>query len=311
MARVGGQPLDSVSIASLRSYIAVVEAKSFSVAARQLRLATSTVSKHVVGLERDLGYPLIYRNTRRANVTEAGERFYQRCKSILFELDEAVSRGDTPAAPMDGHLRITVPPSFATAVLSPMLPTLLGDHPGLSVDLIVTSALPDFIRERIDLAILLRETLPTKFPSRRLCANPRVFCASPGYLDAHGVPQTPEDLAAHRCIVSLISGEVDPWMIRQKGIVKPMPMSGQLASDNGNLLKLSCLSGCGIGNFYRFHVYKELASGALVEILPDYQCQTNNIYAVLPHRQLVPPRTQAFLEHIADRIGSPPFWLAG
>lgn len=309
MARIGGQPLDSVSIASLRSYIAVVEARSFSAAARQLRLSTSTVSKHVVGLERDLGYPLIYRNTRRAKVTDAGERFYQRCKVIVFEVEEAVSGGFSASQPVKGHLRVAAPPSFATAILSPMLGPLLAENPDLSVDVQVTSALPDFIRERIDVAILLRETPQTKFPSRRLCLNPRVFCAAPAYLAAHGSPQTPQDLSAHDCIVSLISGEPDPWLVLQDGEVRAVPVSGRLACDNGNVLKLACLAGSGIANFYRFHAHEELASGELVEVLAGYQASTNSIFAVLPHRHLVPPRTQAFLEVLAARIGTPPFWF--
>lgn len=308
VARMGGQPLDTASIASLRIFIAVVEAQSFSAAARQLRLATSTVSKHVAGLERELGYPLIYRNTRRAKVTDAGEQFYQRCKTILLELDEAVLGGGTRHAPVQGHLRVVVPPSFGTAVLSPMLPGLLWAHPNLTVDVLVTSAMPNLIRDRIDVAILLREYPQTKFPSRRLAPNRRVFCASPAYLEEHGRPETPEDLPRHACLVSLISGEQDPWMMRMNGVVRPLVPEGRLASDNGNVLKNACLAGYGIANFYRFHAYQELRAGTLVEVLGDYQPDTNSIYAVLPHRHLIQPRTNAFLEFIKQSIGSPPFW---
>ncbi len=142
-----GDLLNDASVLSLRSFVAVVETQSFSSAARQLRLAPSSVTKHVQGLEQGLNLALLHRTTRRLRLTEAGERFYEHCQAILAQID-AMAGVMVEERALTGHLRVTAPPSFAMTVFGPNLHHFMHAHPGIVVDLLVSSAAPDLVRDR-------------------------------------------------------------------------------------------------------------------------------------------------------------------
>lgn len=296
----GGQlrsPLNDASIVALRCYAAVVETQSFSSAARQLRLAPSSVTKHVKMLEAALGSALLHRTTRMVGVTEAGEGFYERCVRILAEIDSAAAL-ISPNKQLSGHLRVVAPPSFAASVLAPNLHLFLREHPALSLDVIVTSATPNLIRDRIDVAISLESEPKSKLAHMILAPCSRVLCASPGYLAAHGEPRTLDELLVHECIASRYSDLAEGWMLRRQGNWETVGVRSRLHSDNGDLLRQVCLRGGGIGNFYRFHVRDDLESGQLIEIMTDFEVKPKNIYAILPHRQILRPQAKALVEFV-------------
>lgn len=297
--------LNDASILSLRCFVAVVETQSFSSAARQLRLAASSVTKHVQLLENALDVALVHRTTRRISVTDAGERFYDQCLAILAQIDSAAAVMIAERA-LTGHLRVTAPPSFAATLLGPHLHEFLTEHPGLSVDVMVSSATPDLIRDRIDVAITLQEDPESKLAHFRLAESPRALCASPGYVERFGMPEHPRDLARHECISGRFSELAEAWLLRQEhGDWQAVHVRSRLLSDNGDLLRQTCLMGSGIGNFYRFHVQADLDAGRLVHVLPSYESKPKNIYAVIPHRQIVRPQTRAFIEFVTGLTGQP------
>jgi DNA-binding transcriptional LysR family regulator len=287
--------LYDASILSLRCFVAVVETQNFSSAARQLRLAASSVTKHVQLLERALEVALFYRTTRRISVTDAGERFYEQCVGILSQIDSATAVVAAEKA-LTGHLRVTAPPSFAATALGPNIHEFLRQHPGLSVDVIVTSATPDLIRDRIDVAITVQEQPETKLAHVLLASSPRAICAAPAYIARRGMPATPEDLSRHDCVCGRFSDVAETWQLRRDGAWQGVQVASSLLSDSGELLRQACLRGAGIGNFYLFHVRNDLAEGRLVRVLPEYESRPKAIYAVLPHRQIVRPQTKAFVE---------------
>ena len=164
---VGRATLDQASILSLRIFSAVAEARSFSAAARQLRLSPSVVTNHVLSLERAVGVALFHRTTRRVAVTDAGERFYRRCSAILREIEQSLS-AVAPDRDQRAHLRVTAPPAFALTLLGPNLAEFLLRYPGITIDLMVTSAVPNMVSERIDLTFVLREELDSKLPHIRI-----------------------------------------------------------------------------------------------------------------------------------------------
>lgn len=289
--------LNDASILSLRCFVAVVETQSFSSAARQLRLAASSVTKHVQLLENAISVALVHRTTRRISVTDAGERFYDQCLGILAQIDSAAAVMIAERA-LSGHLRVVAPPSFAATLLGPHLHEFLAGHPGLSVDVMVSSATPDLIRDRIDVAITLQEEPESKLAHFLLAESPRALCASPAYLDRFGMPEHPRDLAGHECISGRFSELAEAWFLRDQGNWQAVHVRSRLLSDNGDLLRQACLMGSGIGNFYRFHVQEDLDAGRLVHVLPAYESKPKNIYAVIPHRQIVRPQTKAFIEFV-------------
>jgi DNA-binding transcriptional LysR family regulator len=287
--------LNDASILSLRCFVAVVETQSFSSAARQLRLAASSVTKHVQLLENAIGVALVHRTTRRISVTDAGERFYDQCLGILAQIDSAAAVMIAERS-LSGHLRVVAPPSFAATLLGPHLHEFLADHPGLSIDVMVSSATPDLIRDRIDVAITLQEEPESKLAHFVLAESPRVLCAAPSYVERFGMPEEPRDLDQHECISGRFSELAEAWMLRKDGDWLAWHVRSRLLSDNGDLLRQACLMGSGIGNFYQFHVQTDLDAGRLQRVLPHYESKPKNIYAVIPHRQIVRPQTRAFIE---------------
>jgi DNA-binding transcriptional LysR family regulator len=287
--------LNNASVLSLRCFAAVVETQSFSSAARQLRLAPSSVTKHIQTLESAVNVALVHRTTRRISVTEAGERFYENCLAILAQIESAAAVMVEERA-LSGHMRVTAPPAFALTVLGPNLPLFLDEHPGLTVDVIVTSAAPDLIRDRIDVAIMLHGVPESKLTHFFLSDCPREICASASYLERHGTPQVPTDLNHHQCVSARFSDLVEPWSLSAGGETWVVNVKSRLLSDNGDMLRHACIAGAGIGNFYRFHVQRDLKEGRLIRVLPDYTSKPKDIYAVVPHRHLVRPQTKAFIE---------------
>jgi DNA-binding transcriptional LysR family regulator len=297
--------LNEASILSLRCFVAVVETQSFSSAARQLRLSPSSVTKQVQSLEQALHVALVHRTTRRISVTDAGERFYEQCLAILVQVDRAASVF-APDRELTGHLRVAAPPSFAAVVLGPRIHEFLDKHPGLSVDVMVSSATPDLIRDRIDVAITLQEEPESKLAHFLLAASPRTLCAAPSYLDRHGRPPSPADLHGHECLSGRFSELAEPWMLRNGTDWQAFRVRTRLLSDNGDMLRQSCLAGGGIGNFYRFHVQADLDAGRLEVVLPGYEVRPKNIYAVIPHRLIVRPQTRAFIDFIQGLVTGQP-----
>jgi DNA-binding transcriptional LysR family regulator len=297
--------LNDASILSLRCFVAVVETQSFSSAARQLRLAPSSVTKHVQLIENAVNVALVHRTTRRVSVTDAGERFYDQCLAILAQIDSATAVMVTEKE-LSGHLRVTAPPSFATAALGPHIHEFMQEHPGISVDVVVSSATPDLIRNRIDVAITIDAEPQSKLTHFWLARGPRVLCAAPDYLARCGTPRTPQDLMRHECMSGRFSDLAEGWTLERHGASHLVNVQFKLLSDNGDILRQACLGGGAIGGFYYFHVCDDLRDGRLIRVLPDYEPTPKNIFAVIPHRQIVRPQARAFIAFVRDLLARDP-----
>jgi DNA-binding transcriptional LysR family regulator len=305
MAAIQNQILNNASILSLRCFVTVVETQSFSSAARQLRIAPSSVTKHVQLIETALKVALVHRTTRRVSVTETGERFYEQCLAILAQIDSATAVVDSEN--LSGHLRITAPPSFTAATLGPHLHEFMKSHPAISLDVNVTSGTPDLIRNRIDIAIILQDQPQSKLTHFRLATCPLTLCASPDYIAQRGIPKKPEDLLTHECLAGRFSDLAEGWSLRQNGVWRVVNPRFKLLSDNGDLLRLACLGGAGIGGFYDFHIRDDLHSGRLVPVLADYELQARSIFAIVPHRKIVRPQVKAFIDFVQSLLSAPEF----
>jgi DNA-binding transcriptional LysR family regulator len=303
MSILPNQVLNNASILSLRCFVTVVETQSFSSAARQLRIAPSSVTKHVQSIENALNVALVHRTTRRVSVTEAGERFYEQCLAILSQVDSVAAVID--AENISGHLRVTAPPSFAAATLGPHLHEFMREHQAISIDVIVSSATPDLIRDRIDVAITLRREPQSKLTHFWLASGPLKICASPDYLARHGMPKRPEDLMNHECLTGRYSDLAEAWTLGKKNVWQVVNLQFKLLSDNGDLLRQACLGGAGIGSFYDFHVREDLRSGRLVHVLSDYELHPRSIFAIIPHRKIVRPQTKAFIDFVQRLVNAP------
>jgi len=292
--------LNDISILSLRCFASVVETQSFSVAARQLRLAPSSVTKHVQGIEKAIKAALFHRTTRRVSVTEAGERFYERCLAILAQIDSASVVVDD--GKLSGHVRIAAPPSFTAATLGPRLHEFMTAHPGLSIDVSVDSGTPDLIRNRIDVALSLQQEPQSKLTHYLLTRCTLSLCASPGYIARRGAPKRPDDLMKHECLAGRHSDLAESWTLGRKNSWQVVNPRFKLLSDNGDLLRQACLGGAGIGIFYNFHVRDSLRAGRLVTLLTAYKLPPRNLFAIIPHHKLIRPQAKAFIDFVRSLV---------
>jgi LysR family transcriptional regulator, regulator for bpeEF and oprC len=290
---------DAIPVAAFRSFVAVVEAGGFSAASRQLGLAVSTVSKHVDMLEARLRTSLVLRTTRRVTITEAGTEFYEQCRVMLDRLDEVAEANFAPNE-LRGHLRVVAPPSFTSCILAPALPHFLSRHPNLRVDLRVTTAEVDFLRDGIDLAVRMTDASTGSDRLERIGPAPSILCASPDYLARFGTPRRPEDLKAHRCFSGISSPYGERWQFRIGQDTVFVPIRSVFASDTGDVLRAACLDGLGIGGFYEFHVRRDLEAGRLVRVLGEFQADVSSLCVALPGERYTPSKTSAFLSFLIE-----------
>ena len=293
------QRFDSVPIAAFRSFATVAETGGFAPASRDLRIAVSTVSKHVDMLEARLKTNLLLRTTRRVSLTDAGASFYQHCKSVLDQLDDVVESNLGPNE-LRGRLRIVSPPSFTSRILSPALPEFLRRHPELRVELRVTTAHLEFLQNGVDAAIRMIPDQPGSSDSVRIGAAPSVLCASPDYLAEHGTPVRPDDLIHHACLGGISSPYGEAWPFKVKNEVISQPIKSRFLSDTGDVLRDACIRGLGIAGFYAFHVEDELKAGRLVPVLQRFQADVSSIYIVRPSARYVSSSVRAFTDFVRE-----------
>lgn len=293
---------------------------SLSAAARSLQLAPSVVTKRLAALEAQLGLPLFQRTTRRISATAEGETFCERAAVLLqgFEALEAElrERQREPAGP----IRLAATLGFGRLWLGPALAQFQARHPQVSIQLQLTEQLPDLALEGFDGAIWLwnaPDHRAAEWVARRLAPNQRVLVAAPAYLQARGEPHTLAELARHECLVVRENGgnpgqRFDHWRLQRAGepTVQHVAVRGSLSSNSGELVRDWCLSGRGIMLRSLWDVAPQLASGALVRVLPQHQMTDADIHWLAPYRAPVPRRIRLLVEFLAACFANEPWKLS-
>lgn len=296
-------------LSEIEAFVKVVEAHSFSEAARRLRLSKSVVSRQIAALESQLGVRLFHRTTRSMALTEAGRSYYERAARILTDLEDAnLSVSQLQSAPR-GRLRINAPMSFGFQHLAPALADFLFRYPEVEVDMTLTDRFVDLVDEGFDIAVRIGSLTDSSLVARRLAPIRRVICASPAYLRARGVPDTPDDLKAHDCLCNSNVSLVREWrFIRPDAQPWPVEVRGRLSANNGDTLKAAALKGLGLVNLPSFIVGSDLQAGTLVTVLDQYVAQNLSLNAVYPHSRHLSPKVRAFVDFLAERFGPRPYW---
>ncbi len=296
------------NLAQLSIFAAVVETGSFSGAARRVGLTAPSISRQVRNLEEQLGVRLVARTTRRILVTDVGERFYQRCRHALDEIEGAETEIAEHGGEPQGRIKMAVPTVVATRLLSPLIQQFLATYPKISVELVLTSERPDLVKEGIDLAISAGGELAARLIVVKLAPNRRVFVASPDYLAKHGEPSTPEELQHHECLVGRTPPQHNVWPVLIGGKLEEVRVNGRFSADNGELLLDAAVHGFGIAMLPAFVACHALKDGRVKSILTDCVADDSWVHAVVPHRDLMPAKTRALLDFLkaslARRIGS-------
>jgi DNA-binding transcriptional LysR family regulator len=281
----------------------VVDAGSFAAAARHFGMSPAMVTTHVQTLEERLGVRLLNRTTRRVSATEVGQNFYERCLRILSELEEAEgAAGELQSVPR-GLLRVTAPVSFGARRLAPAIADYLVSYPNVSIDLSLDDPYSDLLEKRFDLAIRLGRLADSSLIARKLCTPATILCASPGYLEKHGAPQTPRDLIGHNCLVYTYATPLSVWnFVDQNGKEDVVRISGRFQADSGDALLALVLRDGGVVLGPDYLVEDDLKAGRLIRLLPEYATAETAVHAVYPHSRHLSAKTRTFIDFLASRF---------
>ena len=296
------------SSSEMSIFVAAVDAGNFSAAARLLGITPSAVSKQISRLETRLGARLLNRSTRRISLTDVGRDFYERSRSILADIDEAERAVGSASDVPRGRLRVTASISFGQRQIVPLVPEFVSRFPGVRVDVVFSDRVIDMVDEGIDVAVRVSAPADSALIARQLVPDRRIVCAAPGYLAAHGAPESPEDLAAHNALIySTVYS--DTWRFDGPSGPSAVRVSSNFSANSGEAIRDLALDGAGIARLATFLVGGDIKSGRLVELLPDwYDPQENIIHAVYPSRRLVPPSTRAFVDFLVEKLTPVPPW---
>lgn len=293
----------------VKTFIRVVEAGSFSAAARDVA-SVSSVARQVKALEDELGVVLLTRSTRSLALTDAGRRFYQRVTAIALDLQNAMAEIQSLQEDVKGTLRVSLRVAAGTTVVVPALPKLIQRYPHLVLDISLSDERVDLIANKIDVAMWLGELPDSELIARRLSPSRRIIYAAPSYLDERGTPACPEDLLRHSCLVFTAPSYRNRWVFSRDGHQQEFEVTGSVRSDNGLILLEAALSGLGIAIGHEWQVRRHLAEGRLVRILPSYSVNPHpseaELFAIFPASHRQSRKVRIFVDFLVDIFRDPP-----
>ncbi len=288
---------------SMYAFTQVVEAGGFAAAARNMDVGRSTVNKLVIALENQLGVQLLHRSTRIVTPTATGLAFYEKCQQILADIEEAELSVTRLHGEPRGLFRINAPMTFGTIYLAPLIAEFMALYPQLQVQFTLEDRFVDAIAEGYDLLIRIAKPEPTaSLVVQPLHATQQLLCASPAYLNEHGIPEHPTDLQQHTCLRYGYLSSGDQWRLLGKAGEFSITVSGKLCSNNGEVLAIAALQGLGIAQLPQFIVAPYLKSGQLTAVLPDYCLGDLAICVVYPVNRHLSTKVKLFTEFLSQNL---------
>jgi DNA-binding transcriptional LysR family regulator len=286
-------------LASMAIFAKAVEVGSFSAAADALSMSSQMVGKHVRTLEDHLGAKLINRTTRRQSVTEMGRAFHERVRTILAEALAAESL----AIPR-GRIRVNAPVTFGAHELALVLPDYLAANPGVDVELTLADRTVDLIDEGYDAVFRVGPLGDSGLIARSLQPMRMVLCAAPAYVEARGIPTSPDDLRGHECLGFAYGSTRNQWSFDGPTRAVTIDVSCRHIVNNGQALLTLAVAGMGILLQPASLVREALASGRLVHLLPDYEPPMHHMHILYAPDRRITPKLRSFLDFIVTRFGS-------
>jgi len=284
---------------ALRTFVRIAETNSFSAVARETGTSHSAATRLIGQLEDHYGIRLFHRSTRRVSLTEDGQDLLGHAQHLLdtaAEMEGAVGR---QRASPTGLVRVAIPVAVAV-LLIPRLKTLLDQHPGLALELVVRDRFNDMVEERLDVALHIGQPADTSLVARPVGTFGRVPVAAPSYLERHGAPRTPADLADHACIIHELGPNSTRWPFNgPDGRVEVM-VSGPFRSNNGAVVQRAALAGYGIALLPESQVVDDIRAARLYRLLPDYPSGRTQAYVLYPSRRHLAPRTRVVIDFLVE-----------
>jgi DNA-binding transcriptional LysR family regulator len=279
-------------------FVQVVDAGSFSAVARRQRIGQPAVSKAVVQLEQWLGVSLLLRSTRSVAPTEAGRIFYERAKRTIEEADEAVMAAQGSANGLSGKLRVSASICFGRLHVIPSLSAFLAQHPDLDLELVLDDRYVDLVNEGIDVALRTGAMPNSNMTARRIAEGRIMVVATPAYLQRHGTPISPDELAGHQAIILTRGGGRDSFIFRKADAEVPVALQGRLKVTQAEGLREAVICDLGLAVAAEWLFSPELKSGKVVPILQDWSLPPTNLSAVYPTGRLASTKARAFVSFV-------------
>lgn len=286
----------------LSAFIGVVETGGFSAAARTTGDAQSAISKAIGGLEKRLGVTLLNRSTRRVTLTDQGQKYYDRIKPLLDEMQDADSELTRSTLGVSGSIRIAVSGTFGRLHVLPLIPELLCQNPALQIDLVLSDLVRDMVEDRIDLAIRVGPVDERDAVVRRVAISPLVCVGSRHYFERHGMPKNPAELGEHNCLVYGGLAEAANWPFVVEESRFSVPVRGNLRSNSVETIRAAVLGGVGIGLFAKVSLADELRHPDVVSILEEFMREARDVNLIWPKRRFVPARVRQVTDFFAEAI---------
>lgn len=284
-------------------FVRVVERGSFTAAADEFRLTGTMVGHHIRALETVLGGRVLNRSTRKQSLTELGQLYYARCKSILADVADAEMIGAELSGQARGRLRVLAPVSFGVHALAPACADYRNAYPDVSIDLVLNDQVADFVGEGFDVAVRIGELENSSLIARALRPYESVVCASPGYLKRHGSPNVPGDLVQHQCLGFAHPAAGRTWRLLGPEGEVTVPVSLALTANNGEALRMAALGGLGIIMQPEILLHGDLRAGRLVSVLPHYAPSARPMHLLRSADHSPPAKVRSFIDFMVERFG--------
>lgn len=289
---------------SMEVFIRVVDTGSFSAAARTLELSTVMVSKHIVALEQLVGARLLHRTTRSHSLTEIGARYCEQCRHILQLVQAAETGALAMRATPRGTIKLSAPIAFGSMCLAPAMADYLGRYPEVSLDLELSNRLSDLADEGLDAAIRIGHLKDSAMIARPLQPLRMTVCAAPAYLERHGTPRTPADLASHTCLDFLHWRHNARWrLIGSEDADASAAPTCRMRSNNGEALRQAAIAGLGIVMQANIMLADEISCGRLLPILQEYVPPPRPMHLIYRRDWQSTPKLISFVDFVVERFG--------
>ncbi|VVE87208.1 LysR family transcriptional regulator [Pandoraea bronchicola] len=291
-------------MAAMETYVSVVEAGSFSAAAKRLKLGQPAVSKSVAQLEARLGVRLLLRSTRGLTPTDAGQRFYEHARRAIEEADLAEQMVRDMSTGLSGVLRVSAAVTFARLHVLPALKVFMDRHPNLQMDVVLDDRTIDLLERGVDVALRMGSLDDSAMTARRIARSRRLVVGTPGYFAKAGVPRSPADLSQHQAVVYSLRGGGESWSFSQNGKEVAVVVSGRMSVSAAEGVRTTVLGGMGLAIASEWMFSPELADGTVQAVLPDWELPPIDLWAVFPAGRLVSEKARAFVAFVEEILAA-------
>ena len=292
-------------ITGMQLFVRVVETGSFSKASGDLGITQPTATKHIAALEARLGARLLHRSTRGVTATEVGTLYYDKCKAIQRELEEADNLATLLQSRVGGTLRVSTSVAFGRRIVTPLALRFMAEHPDIAIDLGFDDRYVNLVEQGVDIALRMGRLADSSLGARYLGVNPWLAAAAPAYLARRGTPRTPAELPAHDCLVySSVQGD-DRWTFTAaSGEETSTPVKGPLRSNNLSAVLEACRAGLGLAVLPWYVARESLAQAAIVPVLADHVLPSQQLHAVFPSPKLLPGKVRSFIDFLQRELAA-------